>query len=186
MRLNRGRLLRTNLLEPSAAHRHWRGAWPGLPPLVGKASDLPRLQGLKHPPRHGTFAVRLIMSLSPCVNRKSQPIRTTLETRTHVLPCPPAELQRQAIRLWSRQEWPDRRRQPRQHPGHGHLRLRCARVRRHRYIYSIHKEKKRNTVPPPPSCVAIKSTVCTSFSIPYAYFHQTYTSSWVFIQGTCT
>uniref|UniRef100_A0A804RKJ1 Serine-threonine/tyrosine-protein kinase catalytic domain-containing protein n=1 Tax=Zea mays TaxID=4577 RepID=A0A804RKJ1_MAIZE len=96
--LQKGRLLRTNLLEPSAAHRHWRGAWPGLPPLVRKAGHLPRLQGLEHPPRH--------------------------------------ELQRQAVRLRSRQEWPDRRRQPRHHPCDGHVRLRCAGVRRHRYSTS--------------------------------------------------
>ena len=76
LRLNRGRLLRTNVVEPSAAHRHWRRAWPRLPPLVGEAGDLPRLQGLKHPPRHGTFAVLR----SPHVSPSSHPIKRTQQS----------------------------------------------------------------------------------------------------------
>jgi serine/threonine protein kinase len=85
LRLNRGRLLRTNLLEPSAAHRHWRGAWPGLPPLVGKAGHLPRLQGLQHPPRHGTRSPHAYKVSSITSHQYS--VQRTTGTRTNRNPC---------------------------------------------------------------------------------------------------
>jgi hypothetical protein len=40
-------------MEPPAPHRNRRGARPLLPAFVGEASDLSRLQGVKHPPGHG-------------------------------------------------------------------------------------------------------------------------------------
>jgi hypothetical protein len=39
----------------AAEDRHRRRPWPRLPALAGDADHLPGLQGLQHPPRHGTY-----------------------------------------------------------------------------------------------------------------------------------
>jgi hypothetical protein len=59
-----------------------------------------------------------------------------------------AELQREAFGLRPREERPDRRQQPRHHPGDGHLRLRRAGVRRHRYARRNQDESTAETETP--------------------------------------